>query len=235
MLLGLGSPLAAQQFAAGGETRLSAIPVARGEDVVIAPAVIARGLPRTIQVVEVPVPREFALSRSVSYVVDPDGLSPLLSRRTGTIGEGDKPGKVRSVLLTFSVPKRARAGLLPVARVRFLVPGMTPIEVPVQVAVEVNQSIEITIGEGLRGVRPGDRFTLSYRVMNLGNSPETVMISAVVPPGLGGRRRRQRDVGDGRQRDGGAGAHRRCAARLRDRVSFGPAHRIDPGSTRRDG
>ena len=54
---------------------------------------------------------------------------------------------------------------------------------PVQVAVEVNQSIEITIGQGLRGVRPGDRFTLSYRVMNLGNSPETVMISAVVPPG----------------------------------------------------
>lgn len=181
------SPLLAQSLAMNTESAVRAGSVAGpvlGEEPLMAPALVTRALPRSIQVVEIPVPLAFANRDAVGYVVEPDGTTPLLSRRTGTIrGEGDRPGRLGSVLLTFSVPKRARAGMLPVARVRFSVPGLTAIEVPVHVAVEPTQSIEITVADQLRGVRPGDRLTLAYRVMNLGNTPEALVIGAVLPPG----------------------------------------------------
>ncbi|HEY3935147.1 MAG TPA: hypothetical protein VGL65_11095 [Gemmatimonadales bacterium] len=108
-----------------------------------------------------------------------------MSRRTGTL-EPTKPGAPagpRSVLVTFSIPKHAAAGLVEVARVRFFPPGGTPIEVPVNVLVDATEQIQLTVGEALHGVRPGDRFLLSYRVTNLGNTPEAVEVRAVLPTG----------------------------------------------------
>lgn len=159
---------------------------ALSEEVVVAPSLITIGARGTFQVVEIPVPAAFAGRALIRYTVEPDGLTPLLSRRTGEITvSNDFPGRLGSVLLTFSVPRRARAGTVPVARVQFSADGITPVEVPVFVAVDPTQSIELSVSDQLRGVRPGDRVTLNYRIMNLGNAPEVVEVVAIVPSGWG--------------------------------------------------
>lgn len=134
--------------------------------------------------IEVPVPSGVPSNVAVPYTVEPAGSSPVLGRQTGLLPSiGPDSGRIRSVLVTFSVPKHAPAGMVEVARVRFSPPGTTPIEVPVNVIVEPTQQIQLTVGEGLHGVRPGDRFNLTFRVTNLGNTPELVDVRAVLPVG----------------------------------------------------
>ncbi len=189
--LALLSVVAIASTASGQESSRAAGPRATGttfsgpgEAALIKPAIVARAAPRSFQVVEVDVPAEVSLKQPVPYTVEPVGSAPLVGRRSGMIVTGPKdPAGPRSVLVTFSIPKHASAGLLEVARVRFSPPGGIEVEVPVNVIVEPTEQIQLTVGEALRGVRPGDRFTLTYRVTNLGNTPEQVEIRPVLPSG----------------------------------------------------
>jgi hypothetical protein len=154
-------------------------------EVLTAPAVVARATPRSFQIIEVTIPPAIASTQSIPYTVEPSGSTPVVSRRSGTI-EPAKPGAPvgpRSLLVTFSIPKHAPAGMVEVARVRFFPPGGTPIEVPVNVLVDASEAIQLTVGEALHGVHAGERFLLTYRVTNLGNTPETVEVKAVLPAG----------------------------------------------------
>ena len=187
-LLVIAAPIAsaaAQESARTGGPRIEGLSFpGPGDLALIKPAVVARALPRSFQVVEIVVPAEVSLSQPVPYTIDPAGSTPLLGRRSGLLAPGViDPVHPRSVLVTFSVPKHAPAGLIEVARVRFLPAGGTPVEVPVNVIVEPTQQVQLTVGEALRGVRPGERFTLTYRVTNLGNTPEQIEVKAVLPAG----------------------------------------------------
>ena len=155
-----------------------------GDAALVKPAIVARALPRSFQVVEIAIPPEVSLALPVPYTVEPTGSTPLLGRQSGLLAPGvADPGRPRSVLVTFSVPKHAPAGVIEVARVRFSPVGGTPVEVPVNVIVEPTQQLQLTVGEALHGVRPGERFTLTYRVTNLGNTPAQVDVRALLPSG----------------------------------------------------
>lgn len=148
----------------------------------VSAAVLTRALPNSIHVVEVPVPLEFRGVPQVPYLVLPSGTVPLLGRHAGVITP-DSSGDPVGALISFSIPRRARAGAIEVARVRFNGNDDEAIEVPVHVIIEPTQAIELTAGEALRGVRPGDRFQLTYRVTNLGNQAESITIRALLPAG----------------------------------------------------
>jgi hypothetical protein len=152
---------------------------------VIVAAVVARADLGGFQVVEIPIPSEVPLGVPVPWFVESVSGTPILSSARGTLpaidpASGKRPG---SLLVTFAVPRRARAGVLPIANVRFEGAGRDPVEVPVHLMVASTQLVELTISEASRGVRPGDRFSLRYRLTNLGNAPESVNVQSVLPTG----------------------------------------------------
>lgn len=151
--------------------------------VLVLPALVARAELGTFQVVEIPVPREVPDHLPLTWVVEPIGGTPVLSRRRGNLPASDSLRRPErpTVLVTFSIPRRARAGVLPVASVRFS-GGAEQYEVPVHLVVSAAQDLELTVAEAVRGVRPGQRFTLRYRLTNLGNTPEAVEVHPVLPP-----------------------------------------------------
>jgi hypothetical protein len=149
----------------------------------VLPAIVARAELGSYQVVEVPVPAEVPLAVPSRWVIDALGEAAVLSRRSGTVsGDSLSPGRRTSLLVTFAVPRRARAGLLPVATVRFLGTDGTSVEVPIHLMVAQSRDVEITVAQALRGVRPGDRFTLRFRLTNLGNTAEQVEVRTELPP-----------------------------------------------------
>ena len=147
----------------------------------LAPPKFVSGEPRSFQVVAVAIPAGFPLNRPIQYSVIQSGSSLILGRTSGTIPAG-APIE-RTVLVTLQVPTSPRAGTLPLARVRFAVEGGASIEVPIELSVARAGRIELTSLEGLRAVHPGETFTLSYRVTNLGNAADTVEIQAIAPAG----------------------------------------------------
>lgn len=148
----------------------------------VLPAIVARAELGSYQVVEIPIPAEVPFAVPSRWIIDAVGETAVLSRRDGIIaGDSLAPGRRTSLLITFAVPRRARAGLLPVANVRFLGPDGNSVEVPVHLMVANSRDVEITIAAALRGVRPGDRFSLRFRLTNLGNTAEQVDIRTELP------------------------------------------------------
>lgn len=184
-MVSLGVTPALAQDATRAAGPLADVPaVSRLEPLVarIAPTVVARALPRTFQVVEVSLPADLPLGQPIPYIVDPMGGATVLGRRSGVLTALDRDGP-RSVLVTLSVPTSAPAGNIEVARVQFSPPNARPVAVPVELIVEPTEQLQLTVQEALRGVRPGDRFTLTYRLTNFGNAPVLVAVRPILPVG----------------------------------------------------
>ncbi|HEV8149845.1 MAG TPA: hypothetical protein VGP61_06630 [Gemmatimonadales bacterium] len=148
---------------------------------VTAPTLTVSGAPRSYLVVSIPVPAGMPKNRPISYEVTQSGLAAILGALSGTIAPD--PARPRSILVTLPVPNHSRAGTLPIAKVRFFVDGMAPVDVPIQVSIAAIQRIELTAVDGLRAVRPGDAFTLTFRLTNLGNALDTVEVRVLAPGG----------------------------------------------------
>ena len=147
---------------------------------VVSPVLIVRSAPRAFQVVRIPVPTEIGAGRLTRYTMYPTGVAPILGKLDGMITAG---ASSRTVLVTVAVPADARAGLSTVGSVYFSAIGMPSVEVPIAIDVTPTRRIELTINETVRGVQPGNRFALSYQLMNLGNAADTVSVRFTVPDG----------------------------------------------------
>lgn len=147
---------------------------------IVLPAIVAHAELGSYQVVEVPLPAEGVQLENSRWMVDALRPVSLLSRREGIISAASAPRA--SLLVTLAVPRRARAGLLPAATVRFLDGDGRSVEVPVHLIVASSRDIELTVAEALRGVRPGERFALRFRLTNLGNTTERVVVRTELPP-----------------------------------------------------
>jgi hypothetical protein len=176
--MALGASTATAQRAGG--------PISPGDETRTSPArqpviVTVSGDPGSFQVISVPVPEGFPSDRVISYEIIQSDRVSLLGSRMGKIEPN--PSQPRTILLTLQVPGFSRVGSWPIALVRFSVPTLASIDVPIQLAVTSVQRIELTAVEGLRAARPGDAFTLTFRVTNLGNSADTVDVQVIAPPG----------------------------------------------------
>ncbi len=180
---------------AAGTARSGAIGTRRATPEVVAPPVdivtqpqIVRAAPKAFQVVNVAVPAEMPPGDRIEYVVMPSGGASLLGRRAGVITSATA---TRAVTLTLGVPAGARAGLQRAASVIFFAAGSPTVEVPVTLDVSASRRIELTLDETLLAGRAGERVTLRYRLINLGNAADTVTVRAAVPQGW------RADGGDG--------------------------------------
>jgi len=137
-------------------------------------AVVARGIPRSFQIVTVPVPAVFGDSTPVSFEVAASGSAPLLGTRQGVLAPNG--GVRRGFSLTVGVPARALAGRRRVAQVRFATPGMADVVTPVDIDVEPVRRIDPLVTPALVGGRAGSDVALHLRVTNLGNAADTIHV-----------------------------------------------------------
>lgn len=150
-----------------------------GATVVLARAVVVRAAPRGYHVVNVPVPAEL-IDQTARYTVEPSGVVPILGKLSGTLVIG---ARERAVTLTVGVPSDARAGASSVGSVVFSAARGPAVEVPITLEVAPTRRVELSINESLRGVRPGERFPISYQLLNLGNASDTITVRMGVPTG----------------------------------------------------
>ncbi len=148
-------------------------------DIVTRPQVV-RAAPKAFQVVSVAVPEELVAAGQIDYVVMPLGGTPVLGRRSGVIAAG---GATRAISLTLGVPGNARAGMLRAASVIFFAAAAPTVEVPVVLDVSASRRVELTLEESLLAGRSGERITLRYRLINLGNAMDTITVRAGLPQG----------------------------------------------------
>ena len=137
-------------------------------------AVVARGAPRSFQIVTVPVPASFGDSTAVSFEVIANGSAALLGARQGVLLPDGKPS--RAIALTVGVPARALAGRRRVARVRFATPGMVDVLTPVEIEVEPIRRVDPLVTPALVGGRAGADVAIHVRLTNLGNAVDTVRV-----------------------------------------------------------
>lgn len=147
---------------------------------IVSPLLVVRSAPRAFQVVRIPVPSEVGIGRLTRYTVYPTGVAPILGKLDGTIAAG---ASSRTVLVTVGVPADARAGLATVGSVYFTAIGAPSVEVPIAIDVTPTRRIELSVNETVRGVQPGNRFALSYQLLNLGNAIDTVAVRFTLPDG----------------------------------------------------
>ncbi|MFN2316061.1 MAG: NEW3 domain-containing protein [Gemmatimonadales bacterium] len=169
-------PAAGQGVSLASADRIAMI--TRGDEVRTASAVTVVSKPPSFETVEIPRPDGFRIGQALEYQVISTGEMPILGVLRGTI----PPAGSGSVLLTLSVPPRARAGIIEVARVRFTAPGIVPVEVPVQVEVSPAAAIDLHLLDGTSMVVRGERLQLRYTVANVGNRAEEVTVAAILPP-----------------------------------------------------
>jgi hypothetical protein len=144
-------------------------------------SIVARGHPRSYQVVAVDVPAALPADRPVSFVVHASGGVPVLGRREGTLDPS--PVGTRAVVLTLGVPSKALAGRRPAAVVSFSAAGFSNVDIPIELDVAPVRGLTIADGQSLRGARPGDAVLLTYRLTNTGNAPDSLTLSVEAPDG----------------------------------------------------
>ena len=141
-------------------------------------AVRVQAMPRSVQVIAVPVPPGLESGAPVMYTVMPTGGATIIGPLRGTVAGGE-----RSVLVTASVPRGALAGEHVIAEVEFAQPGALVRRVPVELGVLQVRNVVVRLTEQLLAARPGDRITLRYVVTNTGNSRDSFDLSLAPPPG----------------------------------------------------
>lgn len=156
-----------------------------GDDLLRLPTLVSEGVPRGLVTMIVPIPAELADAAEVTYEVRLTSGVEILGRLRGPARVAGAPS--RPLVLTLRVPAGADAGTLDVAEVIFRDGTGREYLVPLQLRVSVVRSITIQGTRELRSLRSGDRLELPYRIVNAGNSTDTVRIVVRGPLGWGVR------------------------------------------------
>ena len=146
----------------------------------VAATVFVHALPRSVELVSVPLPRELADGDSVAFRVNrTPGFSiagPSQGMLSGTGGR---------VLLSVAVPSHALAGRVRVADVHFIAPGASElvIIVPVELVVLPVRQVSVAASVAQALVLQGRRADVLLTITNAGNVEDTVQLDAVAPAG----------------------------------------------------
>ncbi len=152
-----------------------------GDDAIRLPTVMAEGVPRGLVTITVPIPAELANETDVSFEVRLSGEVEVLGRLRGPARVAG--GTSRPLVLTLRVPAVADAGTVDAATVLFRGASGRVFEVPLQLRVTAVRSIAVLGTREMRGLRSGDRLELAYRLVNAGNTRDTVRLVARGPAG----------------------------------------------------
>ena len=144
-------------------------------------SVAAAGVPRSYQVVSVPIPDGLANSGSIEVVIVARGNFTILGPRTRSLN----PGSVAKSRLgvTIGIPAGAVAGRLLAAEVRFYASGSPILVVPVEIDVIRVRSIVLRPGAGPINAQAGNDVILPFEIGNTGNAVETINDDLALPTG----------------------------------------------------
>lgn len=179
----------------------------------VAPTVSVSAAPRSVQVITVPVPREFVGADEVSWTVTVRDRTAI----GGVTVSGEHSGRVRHdpspVLLTVSIPSSARAGRVAVAEVHFQRTQRiavrttseegemrsdadgharrverapittTTVIVPLEVQVTRIVGVQVASAGALVHVASGAQGQVPVTITNHGNATDTVRLALTVPEG----------------------------------------------------
>jgi len=148
-----------------------------------AAAVIVKGLPRTYQVVSVPVPEAFAQAERVDYTVEARSGFAILGRRSGRLN----PDTHGSALVTIGFPANARAGHTTAAAIVFAA-DEDGVVIPIVAEVTPVRRLALAGATRIDALEPGQRFDLKFTVANIGNASDTVRAEVTGPDGWRGTR-----------------------------------------------
>lgn len=136
--------------------------------------------PRSIQVVEVPVPAPFPPTEAVRYHVEAEGRATVISAHQGTVAAVDTG--VRQIAVVTQVPARAPAGPLQTATVRF--DGeRASVVIPVILRIDRVRRPILELGRPVYASRGGERITLDATIANGGNTVDTFALATQLPVG----------------------------------------------------
>lgn len=167
LLVALGCALAVPRPAA-----------ARPDDDRRLPAIVVDAEDRAVVVVAVELPEELREVRLVRWSARVRGGATIIGRSEGMIAEAiDAP---RRFLLTLRLPPDPHAGIAELAEITFR-GGETPVVLPISVRVELRRQLIVSGPSLLADLHPGDRLELPYRIRNLGNAPETLLVRVQGP------------------------------------------------------
>ena len=161
------------------ETAVPAPPTPAPPVAELAPVEVS-ALPRSVQVMTVPVPASLLESGDVQYQVVPQGNAQIIGALTGTV-RGSAASQ--PVVVTAALSKSAPAGTQTVARVEFRQGGAVRSEVPVRVQILTVHSAQLRLAQSVIGGHPGERVTLRYFLTNSGNGPDSISIRMMAPVG----------------------------------------------------
>lgn len=150
-------------------------------DVVRLAAIVSEGIPRGLVTVVVPIPTELRDEPAVTFEVRLTGGIEVLGRLSGSARVAGAPG--RPLVLTLRVPASADAGVINAAEVVFRAGDGREYIVPLRLRVSVVRAVTILGAPEMRGLRAGDRLELPFRIVNAGNSTDTVSVVVHAPEG----------------------------------------------------
>ncbi|HSA54602.1 MAG TPA: hypothetical protein VLE53_02810 [Gemmatimonadaceae bacterium] len=148
-------------------------------DAQVAPAVVTPVSVTALTVVNVPVPARIAAGERVRYTVTPALPGAVVGQLTGSVVAG---APSRGVVFAVRASRRLDAGRVEIARVTFTSASLT-IDVPVLADVVPFRDITIVPLAARVAAVSGGAARIGYRLTNTGNAPDTVAVSAIVPPG----------------------------------------------------
>ena len=154
---------------------------AASDDAIRLAAVVTEGVPRGLVTVVVPIPVQLRDEPEVSFEVRLAGGVEVLGRLRGPARVAGAPA--RPLVLTLRVPASADAGVINAAEVVFRAGDGREYIVPLRLRVSVVRAVTILGTPEMRGLRAGDRLELPFRIVNGGNSTDTVHVVVHAPVG----------------------------------------------------
>ncbi len=145
------------------------------------PAVVISGATTTPSVVSVAVPSILPAGARIMYTITPLMDGAVIGKLTGTLAPASR-GNTRRILFAARTPGRLKEGETQVALVRFST-RVSAVEIPVVAQVAAVQEFRIATTSTLGVARAGAILTVGYRLSNLGNSADTVLVQAIAPSG----------------------------------------------------
>lgn len=145
----------------------------------IGESVNAKGAPRSVEVIRVPIPTELREANEIAYEVVPTDAFAIVGRRRGLL----QPRiSARDLLITLAIPAATNAGPYTAATVVFTATNVI-VEVPVQVEIAAARALLFASLDSMRDAAVGERVNLRFRISNMGNAPDTVTLSVATPTG----------------------------------------------------
>jgi hypothetical protein len=147
------------------------------------PTVRADAVPRSVQVLRIPVPALLPMRAEVRWALHPGDQAEVLSTPRGTLPVGSTEDS-RAITVVTRIPAQAPAGPLTVGEAEFIEDSVS-VTVQVELTVARIRRMAVHPARSATAAVAGQKLPLVVEVRNLGNSMDTARVTGAFPAGWG--------------------------------------------------